>query len=92
MRICRLAHALRSVLQRAIDLWGVLYSLDRADYRRMHSIWQRILRTFQASENFAAAHGGIGQFVLNEVLTAACRMPLNRRETSRQIMPENATG
>jgi hypothetical protein len=26
---------------------GVLYSLDWAEYRRMHSIWQRILRMFQ---------------------------------------------
>ena len=26
---------------------GVLYSLDRADYRRMNSVWERILRTFQ---------------------------------------------
>jgi hypothetical protein len=26
---------------------GVLYSVDRADYRRMHSVWHRILRTFQ---------------------------------------------
>ena len=26
---------------------GVLYSLDWADYRRMHSIWQRVLRVFQ---------------------------------------------
>jgi hypothetical protein len=26
---------------------GVLYSVDRADYRRMHSAWHRILRTFQ---------------------------------------------
>jgi hypothetical protein len=26
---------------------GVLYSLDWADYRRMHSIWQRIFRMFQ---------------------------------------------
>jgi hypothetical protein len=26
---------------------GVLYSLDRADYRRMHSIWHRALRMFQ---------------------------------------------
>ena len=26
---------------------GVLYSLDQADYRRMHSIWHRVLRIFQ---------------------------------------------
>ena len=26
---------------------GVLYKLDWADYRRMHSIWQRFLRMFQ---------------------------------------------
>jgi hypothetical protein len=26
---------------------GVLYSLDQADYRRMHSIWYRVLRIFQ---------------------------------------------
>jgi hypothetical protein len=26
---------------------GVLYSLDQADYRRMHSIWYRALRVFQ---------------------------------------------
>jgi hypothetical protein len=25
---------------------GVLYRVDRADYRRMNSIWQRILRMF----------------------------------------------
>jgi hypothetical protein len=26
---------------------GVLYSVDRADYRRMHSVWHRVLRMFQ---------------------------------------------
>ena len=26
---------------------GVLYSVDQADYRRMHSIWHRVLRMFQ---------------------------------------------
>jgi len=26
---------------------GVLYSLDRAEYRRMHSVWQRVLRVFR---------------------------------------------
>jgi hypothetical protein len=26
---------------------GVLYSVDPADYRRMHSIWHRVLRIFQ---------------------------------------------
>jgi hypothetical protein len=26
---------------------GVLYSLGAADYRRMHSIWHRVLRLFQ---------------------------------------------
>jgi hypothetical protein len=26
---------------------GVLYSVDREDYRRMHSIWHRVLRMFQ---------------------------------------------
>jgi hypothetical protein len=26
---------------------GVLYRLDWADYRRMHSLWQRVLRVFQ---------------------------------------------
>jgi hypothetical protein len=26
---------------------GVLYSLDQADYRRMHSIWHRLLRMLQ---------------------------------------------
>ena len=26
---------------------GVLYSLHQADYRRMHSIWHRVLRIFQ---------------------------------------------
>jgi hypothetical protein len=26
---------------------GVLYSMDPADYRRMHSIWHRVVRTFQ---------------------------------------------
>jgi hypothetical protein len=26
---------------------GVLYSVDSADYRRMHSIWHRVLRIFQ---------------------------------------------
>ena len=25
---------------------GVLYSVDRADYHRMHSIWHRVLRMF----------------------------------------------
>ena len=26
---------------------GVLYRLDQADYRRMHSIWHRVLRIFK---------------------------------------------
>jgi hypothetical protein len=26
---------------------GVLYSVDWADYRRVHSIWHRVLRVFQ---------------------------------------------
>ena len=26
---------------------GVLYSMNPADYRRMHSIWHRVVRTFQ---------------------------------------------
>ena len=26
---------------------GVLYGVDKTDYRRMHSIWQRVLRMFQ---------------------------------------------
>ena len=26
---------------------GVLYSVEQADYRRMNSIWQRVLRMFQ---------------------------------------------
>ena len=26
---------------------GILYRLDQADYRRMHSIWHRVLQVFQ---------------------------------------------